>query len=385
MHVDMDAFFASVEQADNPELRGKPVAVGGGHRGVVSAASYEARTFGVRSAMPVARAKRLCPRLILVRGRMERYKEVSRQVMAVLRDVSPLVEQTSVDEAYVDLTGTRRIAGGPFEVAERVRADVRAATGLTCSVGLAPLKFLAKIASDRNKPDGVTIIHPHEVEAFLRELPVGEIPGVGPKAGESLRRLGVATAGDLLKRPREFWERRFGERGGALHDRARGVDPSPVEPGGEPKSSSAETTLHDDTADKAELARWLMAQAERVGADLRRYGLKGRTVTLKIKYEDFRSITRSTTLDEPTDATVAVFEAARGLLAALRLERRVRLIGVGVSNFGRVQSQLSLLDDDAPPDPRTDGRLDAAMDAIRDRFGRDAVSRGLVFGLVRKK
>lgn len=384
MHMDMDAFFASVEQVDNPQLRGKPVAVGGEHRGVVSAASYEARAFGVHSAMPVVRAKRLCPQLILVRGRMDRYKEISRRVMAVLHDVSPLVEQTSVDEAYLDLTGTRRIAGGPLDIAQRVRADVLRTTRLTCSVGLAPVKFLAKIASDQNKPDGVTIIHPHEVADFLRDLPVGKIPGVGPKAREALKRLNVSTAGDLLKRPREFWERRFGERGGALYDRALGIEPSPVEPLGPPKSTSAETTLHDDTADKRELAKWLMVQAERVGGDLRRHGLKGRTVTLKIKYADFKSLTRSVTLDQPTQSTMVVFEAARGLLDALSLERKVRLIGVGVSNFGAVQSQLSLLGGDEP-DPRTDGRLDAAMDAIRDRFGRNAVSRGLVFDLRNKK
>ncbi|WP_461210276.1 DNA polymerase IV [Desulfocurvus sp. DL9XJH121] len=385
MHVDMDAFYASVEQMDDPDLRGRPVAVGGGQRGVVSAASYEARAFGVRSAMPLTRARRLCPDLVLVPVRMARYQEVSARVMAVIRSVSPQVEQTSVDEAYVDLTGTGRILGSPLEAAERVRAGVREATGLTCSVGLAPLKFLAKIASDLNKPDGVAIIRPHEVRAFLDQLPVGGIPGVGPKAAETLRRLGVRAAGDMLSRPRDFWERRLGERGGVLYDRAAGLDPRPVEPHGAPKSSSAEVTLDTDTADKAELTRWLMAQAERVGRDLRGSGLKGRTVTLKIKYEDFKGITRSHSLEDPTDSTQVVFETARDLLDALRLERRVRLIGVGVSQFGAAQRQMSLLQE--PEDYSGPGRerLDAALDAIRDKFGGRAVERGMVFGLKRKK
>jgi len=381
MHVDMDAFFASVEQLDNPELRGRPVMVGGEHRGVVSAASYEARRFGVHSAMPVAQAKRLCPQGVLVRGRMERYREVSHQVMAVIRTFSPLVEQTSVDEAYADLTGTWRLHGGPEDTARAVKAGVLEATGLTCSVGLAPVKFLAKIASDQNKPNGITVIRPDEVRAFLDALPVGKIPGVGPKAREALEGWGVRLAGDVLKHSRDFWERRLGERGLALYERAQGLDPSRVEPHGEPKSSSAEVTLAEDLTDKAELARWLMAQAERVGADLRHHGLKGRTVTLKLKYSDFKSITRSRSLDKPTDNTSLIYATARELLQAERLLRAVRLIGVGVSNFGAVERQLSLLGEDTPAD---DGSLDKAIDAIRDKFGQGALARGQVFGLKRK-
>lgn len=380
MHVDMDAFFASVEQLDNPELRGRPVMVGGEHRGVVAAASYEARKFGVHSAMPVAQAKRLCPQGVLVRGRMARYKELSAQIMAVIRTFSPLVEQTSVDEAYVDLTGTERLHGSVEETAASIKDAVFEATGLTCSVGLAPVKFLAKIASDQNKPNGVTVIRPEAVRGFLDELPVGKIPGVGPKARETLKGWGVRTAGDMLARPREFWERRLGERGMALYDRACGVDPSEVVPGTAPKSSSAETTLAEDLTDKAELSRWLMAQAERVGADLRRHGLAGRTVTLKLKYSDFKSITRSRTLAESTDCTETIYETALELLKAERLERAVRLIGVGVSNFGTVQTQFSLLDRPAVDAPERKN-LDKAIDAIRDKFGSGALSRGKVFGL----
>lgn len=379
LHLDMDAFFASVEQHDNPALRGLPVAVGGEHRGVVSAASYEARRFGVRSAMPMTQARRLCPGLVVVRGRMGRYAEVSRQVMALLREASPLVEQVSVDEAYVDLTGTERLLGPPPEAGESLRARVLQATGLTCSVGIAPNKFLAKIASDVNKPDGMFVLRPQDVADFLRDLPVGRIPGVGPRTGEALARLGVRTAGDVLARGAEFWARRLGERGQELHARAQGLDSSPVVPYHAPKSSSAETTLDRDTTDKTLLARWLLAHAERVGRDLRRGGFKGRTVTLKIKYSDFSQHTRSRTLDEPTDVTALIFETGRALLRETRLERPVRLIGLGVSNFGHGQTQFSLL-----PAPEHDraaelARLDRALDAIRDKFGRDAVARGLLF------
>ncbi|BBD07037.1 DNA polymerase IV [Desulfovibrio ferrophilus] len=384
MHVDMDAFFASVEQLDNPELRGRPVMVGGEHRGVVSAASYEARKFGVHSAMPVAQAKRLCPNGVLVRGRMARYKELSSMVMEVIHGFSPVVEQTSVDEAYVDVSGTERLYGSVEEVARALKTGVQEATGLTCSVGVAPVKFLAKIASDQNKPDGITIIRPEEVQGFLETLPVGRIPGVGPKARVTLARWGVTTVGDVLKRSRAFWERRMGERGLVFYDRAQGIDPSGIVAHGAPKSSSAETTLSDDISDKRELSRWLMVQAERVGHDLRRHGLRGRTVTLKLKYSDFKSITRSRTLPTPTDSTDTIYEVGMDLLAAERLERAVRLIGVGISNFGEVASQLSLLGGDTGDDPER-RRLDSAIDAIRDKFGGKALSRGKVFGLKDKK
>lgn len=379
MHVDMDAFFASVEQLDNPELRGRPVMVGGGHRGVVAAASYEARRFGVHSAMPTAQAMRLCPDGVMVRGRMARYKELSRKVMQVIHGFSPLVEQASVDEAYLDLTGTERIHGSVEAAAAALKTGVREATGLTCSVGVAPVMFLAKIASALNKPDGITIIRPEEVPGFLATLPVGKIPGVGPKAKAMLGQWGVQTAGDVLNRSRDFWERRMGERGLALHDRAQGKDPSEVEPHGAPKSSSAETTLDKDLSDKEELSRWLMLQAERVGRDLRRHGLRGRTVTLKLKYSDFKSITRSRTLPGATDSTDTIYEVAREMLDAERLERSIRLIGVGVSHFGEPPRQLSLLGE-AGEDPAR-RQLDNAIDAVQDKFGGKALSRGKTFEL----
>jgi len=376
LHLDMDAFFASVEQLDDPSLRGKPVIVGKGDRGVVSAASYEARKYGVRSAMPVAHARRLCPEGIFVGGRMRRYAEVSRQVMAVLDEFSPLVEQASVDEAYMDVTGTQRLFGPPEALARRIQERVREAVGLSCSVGVAPVKFLAKIASDFRKPGGLTIIEPGDVEAFLKDLPVGRIPGVGGKTLPRLASLGVKTCGDVLRYSGEFWERHLGEWGRVLHARARGLGSTEIVTCWEIKSSSAENTFEKDLADPELLKRWLLRQAERVGRDLRGKGLCGRTVTLKIKYSDFRQITRSLTLGEPTDLDEEIFATACRLLDQERLARTVRLIGVGVSNFARGPRQMALLED---PARQKTSKLDRAVDAIRDRHGKAAVKRGRLF------
>lgn len=385
LHIDMDAFFASVEQLDHPEYRGKPLAVGGtSDRSVVSAASYEARKYGVRSAMSVVKARRLCPDILLVPGRMGRYKEISGQVMAVLREFSPTVEQASVDEAYLDATGLERLFGPIDEVGQRIKARVRETTGLTCSVGAAPVRFLAKIASDVNKPDGMYIIRPDEVADFLRTLPVGRIPGVGAKLAETLRTMGARTCADILARPREYWERRIGKYGGVLHDRARGIDPGGVTPTSEAKSSSAENTFAEDTSDRAVLTRWLLAQAERVGADLRGHGYKGRTVTLKVKYADFTQITRSRSLEARTDSTALIFETARALLDQLELRRAVRLIGVGVSGFEPRPRQLSLLEA-SPREAEATSGIDLAVDAVRRRFGSRAVTRVDLLDLRRKR
>lgn len=373
-HIDMDAFFASVEQLDHPEWRGKPLAVGDGPRSVVSAASYEIRAYGVRSALPVAQAKKLCPHGIFAPVRMWRYKEVSRRVMAVLQRFSPLVEQASVDEAYLDATGLERLFGPPEEFAQALRAAVKTETGLTCSVGMAPVRFLAKIASDYNKPDGQTIIAPDDVRAFLDALPVQKIPGVGGRTLETLNRLGVTNAGDLLRHPAEFWRGKLGERGPWLHALARGIDDRPVTPFTPPKSSSAENTFDKDTRDPALLRRWLLLQADRVGADLRAQGVRGRTVTLKAKFADFTQVTRSRTLAEPTCDTQTIFKTAVNLLAELNPKQDLRLIGVGVSQFGERPRQLSLLEPE--PDARPKGALDNALDAVRGRFGKRAIVRG---------
>lgn len=375
LHIDMDAFFASVEQLDNPELRGKPVAVGGSsNRGVISAASYEVRKYGVHSAMSVVKARQLCPDIVLVPGRMKRYGEISRLAMGVLREFSPTVEKASVDEAYLDGTGLERLFGPIDEVGRQIKVRMKEVTGLTCSVGAAPVRFLAKIASDMDKPDGMFIVHPHEVHDFLHSLPVKKIPGVGKKLVDILLRLGVRTCGDVLKRDRDYWVERLGKYGGALHDRARGIDPNGVVVSSGAKSCSAENTFHEDTNDREVLTKWLLAQSERVGGDLRRHDYKGRTVTLKVKFSDFKQITRSKSLDTRTDNTALIFETACDLLKQVELRRAVRLIGVGVSNFDVRVRQVNLFEA-APAVQEETSELDRAVDAVRQKFGTKAVTR----------
>jgi DNA polymerase-4 len=384
LHIDMDAFFASVEQMDNPELRGLPVAVGGtSDRSVVSAASYEVRKYGVRSAMSVVKARKLCPEIVMVPGRMRRYKEVSVQAMGVLREFSPTVEQASVDEAYLDGTGLERLFGPIDEIGRRIKERMREVTGLTCSVGAAPVRFLAKIASDMDKPDGMYIVRHDQVADFLRTLPVGRIPGVGAKLLDALKRLGVRTCGDVLARPREYWEERLGKYGAALYDRARGIDPTPVTPNEAAKSCSAENTFSEDTTDRVLLRKWLLAQSERVGEDLRRHGYRGRTVTLKVKYSDFSQITRSKSLDARTDNTGIIYETACSLLEQVRLHRAVRLIGVGVSNFEARVRQVNLFEE-APREKEATSELDKAVDEVRRKFGGKAVTRMELMGFKKK-
>jgi len=387
IHIDMDAFFASVEQMDDPSLRGKPVIVGGGQRGVVSTCSYEARAFGVHSAMPMATARRLCPQAVVVRGRYGRYAELSRRIMEALGEFSPLVEQASVDEAYVDAEGLERLFGPTEELVARMKARVREATGgLSCSAGVAPVKFLAKICSDINKPDGVFILRPEDVDDFLCALPVGKIPGVGKRMVESLRNLGVRTVGQLRGYGLEFMLRKYGKWGGVLYERAHGRDPRKVQTERSAKSESAECTFAEDTRDRDFLQRMLLAHAERVGASLRRQGVLGRTVTLKVKFADFRQITRSRTLAEGINATETIFDVGRGLLRELALPQPVRLIGLGVSGFDAPSVQLLLPGAVKPAtrglDPQVEERrrrLDAALDTLRGKFGKQAVQRGRLF------
>ncbi len=377
LHIDMDAFFASVEQLDNPELRGKPVAVGGtSDRGVISAASYEIRKYGVHSAMPAVVARRLCPHGIFLPGRMHRYKEKSQQVMGVLGQFSPLVEQASVDEAYLDATGTERLFGPVDELARAIKKRVLRETGLVCSVGGAPVRFLAKIASDVDKPDGLYLIHQHQVKSFLKTLPVGKIPGVGKKGMDVLSRFGVRYAADMLLRPESFWRERLGKRGPVLYAKAQGIDPTGIVISHGPKSCSAENTFRHDLSDRAALARWLLKQADRVGADLRRHGVEGRTVTLKVKYNNFKQLTRRRTLAQPTCDTRTLHATAVELLDELELMLPLRLIGLGVSNFKQVDRQLSLLESSAKrAGPEQGKKLESAVDEIRKRFGTGALKR----------
>ena len=384
LHLDMDAFFASVEQLDNPELVGKPVIIGGAERGVVSTASYEARQFGVHSAMPMFEAKRRCPHAFFLQGRMSRYAEKSREIMAILRDFSPLVEQASVDEAYLDATGLEHVFGSVEAMARQLQKSVQSQSGLTCSVGLAPVKFLAKIASDMRKPAGLTILPHQEVPAFLRSLRVEKIPGVGPGLRKELELLGVRMAADVERFSLEFWERKLGKAGKSVYDRGRGIDPREVTPFTEPKSESAENTFAKDTANLDELAVWLLRQAERVGKNLRRMGKRGRTITLKLKYADFTQKSRSRTLDAPTDVTRVIFETALELLHEKPLERPLRLIGVGVSHFGEKVEQLSLFSTQHDAELKREQALDKVMDTARARFGGEALVRGRIFTAKKK-
>jgi DNA polymerase-4 len=375
LHLDMDAFFAAVEQRDNPALQGRAVIVGGlSDRAVVTTASYEARRYGVHSAMPMFQARRKCPQAIIVVPRRERYQEVSRTVMGLLREFTPLVEPVSIDEAYLDVTGCERLFGPPPLLAEKIKTRIRETVALTCSIGIAPNRFLAKIASDMDKPDGLTRIAAGEVLAFTEKLPVGKVPGVGPMTLETLRRLGIRTLGELRKCPDGLLERRLGRFGRRLKLLAFGVDFTPVEPFTPAKSVSSEETLAADTADQALLKNLLLLQAETVGAQLRKMGLRAKTITLKLKYADFSQITRSVTLPGATQAADTIFGTALNLLQVQPLARKVRLIGVGASHFlpQSAPSQMTLFDGAAERNAGWE-KVDQTVDAIGRKFGRGKV------------
>lgn len=371
-HVDMDAFYASVEVLDHPELRGRPVIVGMGARGVVSAASYEARRFGVRSAMPIFQAQRLCPEGVFVPVRMARYQEVSREVMRVLERFSPLVEPISVDEAFLDLAGTSRLWGGPAEVGRAIKETMRAATGLTCSVGVAPVRFLAKIASDRDKPDGLVVVE--DLENFLGTVLLKEVSGVGPRSQARLGELGLKRLVEVRALGPERLEKLMGSFGTRLWDLAHGRDPSGVHPGREIKSVSHERTLEADLSDRDQLKSHLLKLSQMVARRLRGYGLMGWTVFLKLKHSDHRLITRSQTLAGPTDSTGPIYHTAAELLDSYAPAGPFRLIGVGVSGLHpRDSGQMDLFSGGGEG---RSGALEAAEDRLVARFGHGALTRG---------
>lgn len=390
LHADMDAFYASVEQRDNPELRGRPVVVGGdGARGVVAAASYEAREFGVYSAMSSYEAKRLCPELIFIRGNMKRYAEESRRIFEIFRTFSPLVEGLSLDEAFIDLTGSQRLLGPAREVGERLRREVREETSLAISVGIGPIKMVAKIASGAAKPDGLLEIEQQDVRAFLDPLSARKIWGVGPVAGERLEGFGYRTIGDLARAKPETLRSHLGDWGMSIGQLARGEDIREVEPHREAVSLSEENTFEQDVTDRGILEATILTHAEAVARRLRRQGLLARTVVLKWRLgrrrkegpRGYPARTRQLTLTEPTDDGEVVFQVARSLLTDAMAEP-VRLLGVGVSGLvdkdGRA-SQLSLFD--TGPDPKSlqapprKRKLNEALDALANRFGDDVVRR----------
>ncbi len=380
LHLDLDAFYASVEQLDDPSLRGRPVIVGGpSRRGVVCAASYEARRFGVRSAMPTARARRLCPDGVFLPPRFDRYAALSERVFGIYGRYTPLVEPLSLDEAFLDVTRSRALHGDGPAIARAIKAAVRAECGLAVSAGIADVKLAAKIATDLGKPDGLVVVPAGGTAGFLAPLPVSRLWGVGQVTEEALRKIGITTIGDLAATPEVALAAAVGaSHAKGLRALARGEDPRDVVPDEAARSIGAEETFGEDLRGADGLLPELLAQAGRVGRRLRGAGLAGHVVTLKVKYADFTLVTRRVTLERPTDGDRAIYEAARALLGRVDLARPVRLTGISVSGFAGEgeRGQLDLFDGGAPrPAPEDERRkaLDGAVDALADRFGEGAV------------
>ncbi len=380
-HVDMDAFFVSVEEIFDPSLKGKPVVVGGksDERGVVSAASYAARKFGVHSAMPLRTAYKLCPQAIFVEGHPERYRDYSARVESVLQRFSPLVEMASVDEAYVDMTGTERLLGPPLRAAHSLHQAMKTETGLNCSIGIATSRLVAKISSDQAKPNGILFVMPGVEANFLAPLEVRRIPGVGRVTEKNLQAIGIRRIGDLTRLSEADLESRFGKWGLALAGKARGQDAggwfdSEVGERDDPKSISHEHTFNHDTRDAGQIEATLAHLAEKVGRRLREHGLHARTIQLKLRYSDFTTITRAHSLPAPTQIDIDLVEQSRSLLYANWDRRRdIRLIGIHASGFTEEHGQLNLMDG---------GRAERwrhalqASDRLRDRYGESAVGLG---------
>lgn len=402
LHIDMDAFFVSVEETLDPSLKGKPVIVGGigdpvqryddqsggaeqsavakphrnvsgGVRGVVAAASYTARQYGIHSAMPLATALRLCPKAIVLRGSYSVYAEYSKRIFSLLEHYSPNMESVSLDEAYLDLTGCELLHGPVFETAERIRNEIKHNVGINASIGIAENKMVAKIASDCAKPNGMLWVRRGEERAFLSTLPVERIPGVGPKSRQTLNRMGIKTIGELAKVPRATLEKNFGKWGLDLYLKARGINDSPVFQSETPRSISRETTLEQDSRDVSFLESTLSYQVDKVAAQLRETGLRARCVTLKLRYSDFTTLTRSHTFSSPVSEDHAIFKIALRLFRGVYAPgRRVRLIGVGLASLtspGPTQTDLFETVDNGD-------RLYASIDRIRDKYGFDTLLRG---------
>ena len=381
LHVDMDAFYASVELRDRPDLLGRPVVVGGlGPRSVVLSATYEARAFGVRSAMPAGRARRLCPQAIFVPPRHRLYGEVSREIMAIFRAVTPDVEPLSLDEAFLDVSGARRRLGPPRAIAELIRAQVREQQSITCSVGVAPVKFVAKIASARCKPDGLLVIPAAGVLDFLHPLPVAALWGVGDRAGDVLARLGLRTVGDIAHVPSATLRRELGAAGEHLWALAWGRDERPVVPGREEKSVGAEETFPADVDDPEVIRRELLRLSGRTARGLRAAGCVARTVSVKLRLASFRTITRSRTLGDPTDVAREIYAIACALYEGAGLDdgARLRLVGVRAAGLRPAEgSPRQLAFDDRPAGWR---EAEQTLDRIARRFGADAVRPAAFFG-----
>jgi len=382
-HIDLDAFFVTVEQVLNPVLRNRPVIVGGRPegRGVVASASYEARRFGVHAAMPLARAKRLCPQAVFLVGNFRQYAEFSQRFMLILGDYSPSLEPGGLDEAYIDVTGCQNF-GAWRTLALKIKQRINKETGLVASVGIAHCKVVAKVASDAGKPDGLVEVPPGQERRYLAAMAVQKLPGVGDKTGKVLRTMGIDTIGQLADMPDALFSSRFGDGMAWLQRHARGIDDSQVEARGEAKSISRETTFEKDTVDSAMLRATLHYFAEKLGAELRGMDRMARTVTLKLRYADFETVHRGSTSKEATNLDDSIFQAAVPLLESTlgKKYRPVRLIGLEVSNFTAGETQLGLFD----AETKRLEKLDRAIDRVRDKYGFDSIQTGYTLELKKK-
>ncbi|NLI91941.1 MAG: DNA polymerase IV [Peptococcaceae bacterium] len=383
IHVDMDAFYASIEQRDNPDLRGKPVVVGGrpNSRGVASTCSYEARKYGIRSAMPLTEARRRCPHAVFLPVDMPKYAKVSSQIHRIFQDYTPIIEPISLDEAFLDVTDSTRLFGSAHIIALEIKERIKKELDLTASVGLAPNKFLAKIASDIQKPDGFVMLTEEEIQDFLDPLPVEKIWGVGPKTAEKLHMLHIKTIRELKALDQVTLRNHFGTAGSQLYYLARGIDNRPVETEREAKSIGRETTFPQDLSDTEVLQTFILDLSADVARKLRKESLKAKTISLKVRFADFRTVSRSKTLDSYTSLDQDIYAQANYLFQELRLSQPVRLIGVSVHNLVPEESQQSLFETANPEKEK----LAKTMDTIKERFGENSITLARLLNLYSKE
>lgn len=387
LHIDMDAFFAAIEQRDNPALKNKPVIVSGNSkRSVVSTASYEARKFGIRSAMPVFQAKQRCDHLLIVPGNMKKYKANSIKIMEIISHFSPLVEQVSIDEAYVDIQGCERLFGSPEEIARAIKKKINTVLSLTSSIGIAPIKFLSKIASDMNKPDGLTIIKRSQVNDFIKDLPIQKVPGVGKNAMKQMKILQVKTLGDIKEYTQPILTQKFGKMGQRLLELANGIDQGAINTNYTRKSISSETTLSSDISDFETIKQMILDRSQSVGRQLRNKNLICENVFVKLKFSDFSQTTRRKKLDAPICSSSAIFNEALALYKKILLKKKIRLVGVGVTALKDKNTPVQLqLIQDMDLQKKQWESVDMAVDSISEKFGNDTIKKASLKNLYNRR